>query len=97
MKSTIQEETDLQHTLWPIVIVGGLLLSSLGLELLAHQVFEQIDLGTLLWALYLRFWSFVLGTAGFLLLAARWWLDLRMSHVAMNHYLPRGIKEGPFR
>lgn len=84
MKSKIQEDTNLQHTLWPIVIVGWLLLSSLGLELLAHQVFGQIDLGTLLRALYLSFWSFVLGTAGFLLLAVRWWLDLQISPVAMN-------------
>ena len=92
MKSKIQEDTDLQHTLWPIGIVGGLLLSSLGLELLAHQVFGQIDLGTLLWALYLSFWSFVLGTAGFLLLALRWWLDLRMSPVAMNQLFSTELK-----
>jgi hypothetical protein len=75
MDTKIQEDASLQPIVWPTTIVGWLLLISLGLELLAHQVFRQIDLGTLLWALYLSFWSFVLGTAGFLLLAVRWCLS----------------------
>jgi hypothetical protein len=72
---------------WPTGIVGGLLLISLGLELLAHQVFGQTDLGTLLWALYLSFWSFVLGTTGFLFLITRWliaWRRVRADRVVMH-------------
>lgn len=65
------------HIGWPTGIVGGLLLISLGLELLARQVFGQIDVGILLWALYLGFWSLVLGTIGFMLLAARWLIEWR--------------------
>jgi hypothetical protein len=81
MDTKIQEDASLQPIVWPTTIVGWLLLISLGLELLAHQVFGQIDLGTLLWALYLSFWSFVLGTAGFLLLAVRWLLEWRHLRV----------------
>lgn len=67
----------MQRIWWLTGIVGGLLLISLGLELLARQVFGQTDVGTLLWALYLGFWSFVLGTTGFLLLAAQWLIEWR--------------------
>ncbi|MDI3464034.1 MAG: hypothetical protein OJF50_002855 [Nitrospira sp.] len=42
--------------------------------MLAYQVFGQTDAGTLLWALYLGFWGFVLGTIDFLLLVVRWLL-----------------------
>ena len=57
---------------WLAVAVGGLLFISLGLELLAHQMFGQTDVVTLLLALYLAFWSSVLGIAGFLVLSIRW-------------------------
>lgn len=99
MKSKAQEDTRLQHTLRPAGIVGALLLISLGLELLAHQVFGQIDLGTLLWALYLSFWSFALGTTGFLLLTARWlreWRHLPVSPVAMNRLSSAESKSSHF-
>jgi hypothetical protein len=72
MDNTIQRDRGIQHVIWSTGIVGGLLLLSLGLELLAHQVFGQTDLGTLLWALYLSFWSYALGVTGFLLLLIRW-------------------------
>jgi|SRR6185437_11832665 len=87
MNTTIQRNGRMQRIWWLTGIVGGLLLISLGLELLARQVFGQTDVGTLLWALYLGFWSFVLGTTGFLLLAAQWlieWRHLRAGPVAMN-------------
>ncbi|MDF0668480.1 MAG: hypothetical protein P0119_20720 [Nitrospira sp.] len=73
----IQGDGRIQHIGWPTGIVGLLLFLSLGLELLAHQVFGKTDLGTLLWALYLDAWSFVLGTLGFLLLAVRWFVEWR--------------------
>ena len=77
MDAKISEVARIQHIGWPTGIIGGLLLVSLGLELLARQVFGQTDVGTLLWALYLGFWSFVLGTTGFLLLAAQWLIEWR--------------------
>lgn len=77
MSTKIRENRRIQHIGWPTGIVGGLLLISLGLELLARQVFGQTDVGTLLWALYLGFWGFVLGTTGFLLLAIQWWVEWR--------------------
>jgi hypothetical protein len=72
---------------WLVSIIGALLLISAGLELLAHQVFGQIDVDTLLWALYLGFWTYVLGFAGFLILSVRWLVDWRRvgtSRMAMN-------------
>lgn len=91
MNTTIQGDGKIQHIGWPTGTVGGLLLISLGLELLARQVFGRIDVGTLFWALYLGFWTFVLGTIGFLLLAVRWlieWRHLRANPVAVNRLAP---------
>jgi hypothetical protein len=72
---------------WPVSTVGLLLLISAGLELLAHQVFGQTDVDTLLWALSLGFWTYVLGFAGFLILSVQWLVDWRrvgVSRMAMN-------------
>jgi len=77
MNTKMRENARIQHIGWSTGIVGGLLLISLGFELLAHQVFGQTDLGTLLWALYLGFWSFALGTIGLLLLAVQWLVEWR--------------------
>lgn len=87
MNTTIQKESRGHHSGWLTGIVGGLLFSSLGLELIAQQVFGHTDVGTLLWALYLGFWSFVLGVTGFLLLTVQWlveWRRVRTNPVAMN-------------
>lgn len=87
MNTKTQGDRTRQGTEWLAGIVGGLLLISLGFELLAHQVFGQTDVATLLWALYLGFWSSVLGVTGFLVLAIRWlvaWRRVRASRMAMN-------------
>lgn len=87
MRTTIQGGERIQHIGWPTSIVGGLLLISLGLELLAQQVFGQTDAGTLLWALYLGFWSLALGATGFLLITVQWlvkWRRVRTNPVTMN-------------
>lgn len=87
MNTNFRGDRRLQHIGWPTGIIGGLLLISLGLELLAHQVFGRTDVGTLLWALYLGFWSLVLATIGFLLLAVPWLVErrhARTSCVGMN-------------
>jgi len=75
MNITMQEGSRGQHIGWLTSIVGGLVVFSLGLELLANQVFGHTDVGTLLWALYLGFWSFILGAIGFLLLAGQWLVE----------------------
>lgn len=77
MNTTIQKESREQHSEWLTGLVGGLFLISLGFELLARQVFGHTDVGTLLWALYVGFWSFVFGVTGFLLLAAQWLVEWR--------------------
>lgn len=66
---------------WPAIAVGGLLVITLGLELLARQTFGQTDVATLLLALYLAFWSSVLGIAGFLLLSIRWLVAWRRPRI----------------
>jgi hypothetical protein len=57
---------------WLAGTVGGLLLTGLGLELLAHQVFGQTDVATFLLAAYLAVWFSALGILGFVTLAATW-------------------------
>jgi hypothetical protein len=76
-----RNEKGLPRIGWQAVVVGGLLVTSLGLQLLAHQTFGQTDVATLLLALYLAFWSSVLGIAGFLLLAIRWLSEWRRTRV----------------
>jgi hypothetical protein len=99
MNTKIQENARIQDFGWPAGIVGGLLFISLGLQLLAHQVFGQTDVDTLLWALSLGFWSFVLGTTGFLLLAVRWlveWRRFRVNPVTMNRLSSTESKSSHF-
>ena len=62
---------------WRAGAVGILLLISAGLELLAHQVFGQTDVDTLLWALSLGLWTYILGFSGFLILLVQWLVSRR--------------------
>jgi heme/copper-type cytochrome/quinol oxidase subunit 2 len=57
---------------WLAGTVGGLLLTGLGLELLAHQIFGQTDVATFLLAAYLAAWFSALGIFGFVILTATW-------------------------
>lgn len=68
-------------------------------------MFGKTDLGTLLRALYLGFWSLVMGTIAFLVLAARWlfeWRHVRASQGAhgperrLNELLVCRFQPGPF-
>jgi hypothetical protein len=72
MNTRIQRDTPSRGIGWLAGTVGGLLLISLGLELLAHQAFGQTDVATLLLAVYLAFWFSVLGIVGFVVLAIAW-------------------------
>ena len=66
---------------WLAGSVGGLLLTSLGLELIAHQVFGQTDAATLILALYLAFWISGVGVVGFLVLSMRWFVEWRRGRM----------------
>ena len=89
MNTTIPKASKGLHTEWLTGIIGGLLLVSLGLELLARQVFGHTDVGTLLWALYVGFWSFILGATGVLLLAGQWLIEWR--HIGRNKNTMNGL------
>lgn len=77
MNSQAQGEGGIPKLGWLAGTVGGLLLVSAGLELLAHQMFGQTDVDTLLWALYVGFWIYVLGVASMLVLSVRWLAEWR--------------------
>jgi hypothetical protein len=82
-----EREGETQRIEWLAYTGGSLLLISAGLQLLAHRVFGQIDVYTLLWALSLGFWTYVLGFAGVLLLSVLWlvdWWRVGASRKTMN-------------
>ena len=87
MNIITQEDGEIRGVGWLAGGTGTLLLISLGLELLAHQVFGQTDMATLLLALYLAFWSLGLGIVGYLILSVSWlmdWWRLRANRVATS-------------
>ena len=91
MNTQTQEYGGIQGIGWLAGTVGALLFISAGLGLLVHQVFGQTDMDTLLWALYLGFWTSVLGIVGFLVLSIRWsvdWRRVRTNRAAMNRLSP---------
>lgn len=91
MNGQSQSDEGIQGIGWLAGTVGALLLISTGLGLLAHQMFGQTDVDTLLWALYLGFWTSVLGIVGFLVLSIRWlidWWRVRTNRAAMNRLSP---------
>ena len=67
------------------------LLISLGLELLARQVFGETDVSMLLSALSLGFWGFVLSTTSLLLLVIRWLILLAKGWSGPGNYGPRDL------
>jgi hypothetical protein len=86
MKTTTRRDTRTRGIGWLAGTVGGLLLISLGLELLAHQMFGQTDVATFLLSIYLAFWFSMLGMLGFVVLSIAWLLGTpkgrRSSRVA---------------
>lgn len=75
-------------------VAGGaslLLLVSAGFSLFAQQAPGWISVAAMLLALYLAFWSYVLGIVGLLFLSVRWlvgWRRLRVKRAAMSRYPP---------
>ena len=89
MNSKTRENGEFQWTGW---VVGGaslLLLLSAGLELFVQQTLGYHSVATVILALYLAFWSYVLGL-GVLLFLAVWWLvewrRVRVKRAAMSSY-----------
>jgi hypothetical protein len=72
-------------------IASLLLLISVGLELFVQQTLGYSSAGTVILALFLAFWSYVLGL-GVLLFLAMWslveWRRVRVTQAAMSRYAP---------
>ena len=91
MHSKTRENGEFQWAGW---VVGGaslLLLISAGLELFVQQTLGHNDVATVILALYLALWSYVLGL-GVLLILAMWclveWRRVRIKRAAMSRYSP---------
>lgn len=94
MSDKTRENGGFQRMGWVVGSVSLLLLISAGgLELFAQQTLGQASVATLLLALFLAFWSYVLGIAGLLFLSV-WWLVgwLRVKPAAMNRYAPAELR-----
>lgn len=87
MNTTIQQDTPSRRIGWLAGTVGGLLLISLGLEFIAHQVFGETDAATLILTLYLAFWISGLGVIGFLVLSIRWFVEWRRGRMDRTAHL----------
>ena len=73
MNSKTRANGEFQWTGWVVGGAGLLLLLSAGLELFVHHTFGRHSVATVLLALSLAVWSYVLGL-GVLLVFAVWWL-----------------------
>jgi len=91
MNSKTRENGEFQRTGWVVVGASLVLLISAGLELFVQQTLGHSSVATVLLALYLAFWSYVLGLGVLLILSVRWlveWRRVRMKPVAMSRYAP---------
>jgi hypothetical protein len=93
MKSQTQSNDFFKRMGW--VVLGSasmlLILSAGGLELFAQQRLGQDNLTTVLLALYLASWSYVLGLVGLVLLSVWWlveWVRVRAKQAAKIRYSP---------
>ena len=90
MKRKTWADSVLQARGWVIGSVAVLLLLSAGgLALLAQQAREEANVVTVLLALYLASWSYVLGLVGLFLSLAWWlvsWRRVRLTRTAMSRY-----------
>ena len=88
MNSKTRENGDFQRTGWIVGSASLLLLISAGLELFVQQTLEHNSVATVLLALYLALWSYVLGL-GILLFLAMWclveWRRVRVKRAAMSN------------
>jgi hypothetical protein len=91
MNSKTQGNAVFQWMGWVAGIASLLLLISVGLELFVQQTLGYSSAGTVILALFLAFWSYVLGL-GVLLFLAMWclveWRRVRATRAAMSRYAP---------
>ena len=91
MNSKTQGNAVFQWMGWVAGIASLLLLISVGLELFVQQTLGYSNAGTVILALFLAFWSYVLGL-GVLLFLAMWclveWRRVRVKRAAMSRYAP---------
>jgi hypothetical protein len=84
---------------WMIGTVSTLFLISAGLELFVRQAFRQVSIATVLLALSLASWSYVLGLVGLIFLTV-WWLvklwHVRVKRVVMSRNSSAGSRSGHF-
>lgn len=72
---------------WVLGSAGIFFVSSAGLRLFAQHATGRSGMGTVLLALYLAFWSYVLGIVCLVYLSVRWvqwWLRMRETRAAMS-------------
>jgi hypothetical protein len=76
---------------WMVGTVSLLFLISAGLELFVRQTFRQASVATILLALSLARWSYVLGSGGLIFLTLWWllkWRSLRIQRAVMREQPP---------
>jgi len=87
MNSKTRENAEFQWRGWVVGSASLLLLISAGLELFVQQTLGQNDVATIILALTLAVWAYVLGLGVFLVLALWWlveWRRVRVKRAAMS-------------
>lgn len=93
MNSKTRKNGAFQRMGWGVGSASLLLLISAGLELFVRQTLGHNSVATVLLALSLAFWSYVLGLGVLLFLAVRWlveWRRVRVKRAAMSSYSSAG-------
>ena len=91
MNGKTRENGVFQGMGWMIGSVSLLFLISAGLELFVRQTFRQASVATILLALSLARWSYVLGSGGLIFLTMCWllkWRSLRIQRAVMRAHPP---------
>ena len=89
MTSKTRATSAFQRAGW--VVVWLLIVISIGLPLFARQALGQVSVATIILALSLATWSYLLGLVGLLFLSVRWlvsWRCLWVKPAAMSRYSP---------
>ena len=91
MNRKTRENAVFQGMGWMIGSVSLLFLISAGLELFVRQTFRQASVATILLALSLARWSYVLGSGGLIFLTVWWllkWRSVRIQRAVMREHPP---------